>query len=317
MLMISGSKRAIKRILLKRVLRRSLPMSLVSPGYEPPVQIKPLEGLSAGNGKIPCNLNFDDLCPKYMDEYGVDFGGRADKGLSIEFKRFLDDYPHAGVTVFVIPLCMIRRRSLRFSRQPRDRYSIAAAEHAEWLDFYKKLAAKFNIEYALHGCHHRQFENLLFSRRTEFAFKNEKESAEAIALALTTFKLAGLEPCGFRQPGWDINSDLSLVRVLKKNGFDVVSAKDGIECVRHAKRESFQAIIMDVRMPNLDGIGALRNLRKAHVETPVVLMSGFCELSSIGEVKEEGAQAFFPKPFSPKKVVEYLKQNSWAGSKTS
>ena len=117
-------KKPIKQIFLKTVLRRNLLLSLVSPEYELPEEIKPFENFPACRGKIPCNLNFDDLCPKYMDGYGSDFGGRIDKSLTVEFGNLLRDYPHITVTHFVIPLCMIEKNRLRFGPErgrPRHR----------------------------------------------------------------------------------------------------------------------------------------------------------------------------------------------------
>jgi CheY-like chemotaxis protein len=99
-----------------------------------------------------------------------------------------------------------------------------------------------------------------------------------------------------------------LAMFLKKNGFDVVCAKDGQECIALAEEESFLAILMDIRMPNLDGVAVLRTLRSKNINTPVVLMSGYCDLESVDEAKEQGAQGFLSKPFTPTKAVEMLKQ---------
>jgi len=222
-------KKIIKQIFLKTVLRKNLPISLVSDNYELPVKIEPVKDFAGLGGRIPCNLNFDDLCPKYMDEYGLDFGGRIDEGLTVEFENLLRDYPHIAVTHFVIPCCMIQKERLRFLRYENDRYDISSPLHSKWLTHYKSLAETYNIEYALHGCYHRQFENVLFGRHAEFAFKTEEESREAIKKGLKVFKRAGLESCGFRQPAWDINSDLSLCRALKSCGLFYIagSSSDG------------------------------------------------------------------------------------------
>jgi hypothetical protein len=217
------SKILLKRAFLKCFLRRNLPMSLVSPDYEPLVEIKPLEGFAAPGGRTPCNLTFDDLCPKYKDEYGMDFGGRVDEGLTVEFGNLLRDYPHIAVTHFVIPLCMIQKNGLCFSHHLRDRYDISSPRHSEWLAHYKSLAETYNIEYALHGCYHRQFENRLFGRHAEFAVKTEEESREAIEMGLEVFRRAGLDACGFRQPAWDINSDFSLCRAARRNGLRYIA----------------------------------------------------------------------------------------------
>lgn len=93
---------------------------------------------------------------------------------------------------------------------------------------------------------------------------------------------------------------------IKKNGFEVVVARDGKECVAKASQEKFLAIFMDIRMPNMDGVSALRSLRSSGIDTPVILMSGFCELTTVDEAKSNGALAFLAKPFKPAKAVEIL-----------
>ena len=222
-------KKYFKQIFLKVGLCRNLPLSLQPWDYTPVVELKELPDAFRTIDRIPCNLNFDDLCPKYMDEFGLDFGGRVDKGLALEFGSLLQDYPLIAVTHFVIPFCMFQKKVSHFSRHVDGRYNIASPSHSEWLDYYKSLAETYNIEYALHGYYHWQFENLLFSRHTEFAFKSEEESREAIEMGLEIFHRAGLDTFGFRAPGWDINSDLSICRALKAVGMRYIagSSLDG------------------------------------------------------------------------------------------
>ena len=101
------------------------------------------------NGRIPCNLNFYDLCPRYDDESGHDFGGNIRRGLAVEFRRLLQAYPYVGVTFFMIPNSLMPSGPLlRFGQ---DAYDISSERHVEWLEYYKSLAADYNIEYALHG----------------------------------------------------------------------------------------------------------------------------------------------------------------------
>lgn len=208
-----------KRLIVKKILRRELPLSLVTPEFRLPAQIKVLSGFVNDGGKIPCNLNFDDLCPKYFDEDGIDFGGDIENGVSIRFQEMLKEYPYIAVTFFIIPDCMSSRRHLINSKNSEGRYDISSQKHGKWLQYYKSLASKYNIEYAMHGLHHWQFENVAFARHAEFAFKRQSESTVAVLLGREILMNAGIEVCGFRQPAWDINSDLSLLGVLKKAGF--------------------------------------------------------------------------------------------------
>lgn len=136
--MSTSAKKLIKRSLLK-LTACPVPLSLCSSDYYLPETVRVLSPEVYQDGKVLCNLNFDDLCPKYMDEYGLDFGGCIDKGLTVEFGNLLRDYPHIAVTHFVVPLCMIQKNGLRFPRHARDRYDISSPRHSEWLAHYKSL----------------------------------------------------------------------------------------------------------------------------------------------------------------------------------
>ncbi|MCK4825536.1 DUF2334 domain-containing protein, partial [bacterium] len=216
------NKKGIKRFFIRRIVRRDLPLSLVSRNYQLRAEIKTVKGFLGQGKTVPCNLNFDDLCPIYTNN-GLDFGGNIEKGLSCSFKELLEDYPYLGVTIFVIPNCKIRHNALRSFSQRKDRYDISSPAHAQWLQYYTNLSRKYNIEYGMHGCYHRQFENIFFARYTEFAYKRGDESYQALSIGKDIFKRANLETFGFRQPGWDINSDLSLLDALKAVKFEYIA----------------------------------------------------------------------------------------------
>jgi hypothetical protein len=209
--------KSLKRYIIKNFLKRNLPLSLTDLNYSIPTTVKILDPLP-GN-KIFCNINFDDLCPKYYDEDRLDCGGNISKGLSVELKKFLETYPDVSITFFVIPSC------ISLSNKPRQRGSnaqgcnIDSPENREWLNYYKDLSLQYDIEYAVHGCYHYQFENPFFGHHQEFSIKSEDESRIAVSKALYIFSDAGLMPKGFRPPGWGMNSDLSLILVLRENQF--------------------------------------------------------------------------------------------------
>jgi predicted deacetylase len=217
------SKAILKRIFVKCLLRRNLPISLVPEDYKLPVETKTIDNMASKLGYIPCNVNFDDLCPQYGGKLGLDFGGNVGKGLSVKIRRLLEDYPHIAVTFFVVPNAMIYRNFLSSFWHCRDKYDISSPSHAIWLEYYKSMAKTYNIEYAMHGCYHFQKENPFFARHTEFAFKNEDETHVAVRRGMQIFDECGWQVSGFRQPGWDINSDLNICRVLKKLGVNYIA----------------------------------------------------------------------------------------------
>lgn len=96
---------------------------------------------------------------------------------------------------------------------------------------------------------------------------------------------------------------------LSAKGYEILEAKNGKECVESLNHYNVDAIFMDVRMPEMDGLAALEKLREKGIKTPVILMSGYGEVSSVEDALKRGAQNFLPKPFKLEKALEMLNQN--------
>ena len=92
---------------------------------------------------------------------------------------------------------------------------------------------------------------------------------------------------------------------LKKGGYEVVSCRDGKEALAAAATALPQLIVLDVMMPGLDGIGALRQLKEnpATKEIPVVVLSAKGHALTKVEAEASGAVLFLAKPFSPNELL--------------
>jgi DNA-binding response OmpR family regulator len=101
---------------------------------------------------------------------------------------------------------------------------------------------------------------------------------------------------------------------LQFSGYDVVSAKDGLEAVDAAKNDSFDLILMDVRMPRMTGYEACRILRDndATKEIPIIFLSAKGQESEVQAGLDAGADDYILKPFAPdmltRKIKEVLQQ---------
>jgi len=217
-------KSALKRAVTKFILQRNLPVSLTPPHYTLPADTETINDIASKLGYVPCNVNFDDLCTQHGGKLGLDFGGNIEEGLSLQFSSLLCDYPNVAFTIFMIPAGPAILDNLWGYIKLKKYHDISSPGNCKWLQYYRNLAEKFRIEYAMHGCYHYQYENPLFSRHTEFAFKNEHQCRRTIRSALDIFSRARLKVYGFRPPGWDLNGDMSLIKVLNELNFAYVAA---------------------------------------------------------------------------------------------
>ena len=90
----------------------------------------------------------------------------------------------------------------------------------------------------------------------------------------------------------------SLKQGLAQEGYAVDVAYDGEDGVATALADSYDAIIMDVMMPKLDGVGAVRQLRAADNHTPVLLLTAKTQPDDIINGLDAGADDYLAKPFS-------------------
>lgn len=92
---------------------------------------------------------------------------------------------------------------------------------------------------------------------------------------------------------------MDVVEILRDAGFDVVGeAADGEEAVRLATDLRPDIVVMDVKMPVLDGISAADRIGAAHI-APVVLLTAFSQADLVQRARDAGAMAYVVKPFSP------------------
>ena len=92
------------------------------------------------------------------------------------------------------------------------------------------------------------------------------------------------------------------VRVLRAQGHDAVEAACGKEALELAERYSFDVVVSDILMPDMDGLALLRALRERDADMPVLLMTGSPQLETAVKAVEYGAFEYVLKPFEPAKL---------------
>lgn len=96
---------------------------------------------------------------------------------------------------------------------------------------------------------------------------------------------------------------------VRKSGSGTILCRDGVEAVERARAERPDAIILDVMMPRLDGLGALAQLKSdpATRDIPVIVLTAKGQSLTRDEAGETGANLYLTKPFSPTELIERLR----------
>lgn len=95
-----------------------------------------------------------------------------------------------------------------------------------------------------------------------------------------------------------------LKKILTADGFEVFEACDGSEAVAAFVSVEPDVVLMDVTMPNLDGLSAVKQIMSAHPGARVVMCTAIGQQAVVAEAMAAGAADFIVKPFQPEKVRE-------------
>ena len=104
---------------------------------------------------------------------------------------------------------------------------------------------------------------------------------------------------------------LNLARILTNRGFSVTTAGNGIEaleCV--AARAAFDVVVLDIKMPGLDGIETLRRIKALAPELQVIMLTGHASLDSGIQAIREGAFDYLLKPCDTEELTDKIRTAS-------
>ncbi|NLA57360.1 MAG: response regulator [Firmicutes bacterium] len=104
---------------------------------------------------------------------------------------------------------------------------------------------------------------------------------------------------------------MTLRNVLEKNGFEVVGeAADGEEAVALYTELRPDVVTMDITMPKMDGITAIRKILEIDPNAKVIVCSAMGQKPMVIEALNAGAKDFLVKPFQPERIIEALRKVS-------
>lgn len=101
-----------------------------------------------------------------------------------------------------------------------------------------------------------------------------------------------------------------MAQMLELSGYEVAVAADGIEGVEQARSWSPDLILMDLRMPRMDGFEAIRELRKdpSTASIPIIAISAWASAKHKERAMEAGANEHFTKPVELPRLLETINQ---------
>ncbi len=99
---------------------------------------------------------------------------------------------------------------------------------------------------------------------------------------------------------------VTLGRALRVEGYEVDVAGSGKLALERAKAKSYDAVLLDVQLPDLDGLEVLRQLRAEHEEVPVLMMSGHGTIDTAVAATRSGAHDFLEKPIGSERLLVSL-----------
>ncbi|ASW43134.1 response regulator [Clostridium isatidis] len=97
--------------------------------------------------------------------------------------------------------------------------------------------------------------------------------------------------------------------ILQKNGFEVVAeGSNGVEAVELYKKERPDIVTMDITMPDMDGIEAVKQIRAFDPNAKIIMCSAMGQQSMVMDAIKSGAKDFIVKPFQADRVLEAIRK---------
>ena len=104
----------------------------------------------------------------------------------------------------------------------------------------------------------------------------------------------------------DEDSNFELVKIVLAKRYRLVRAKNGIEAVTLSEEEHPDLILMDIRMPDMNGLDATRIIKEVNHDVPIVALSAYAFDENVREAKNAGCDDFLAKPFRVEDLIEMV-----------
>jgi DNA-binding NtrC family response regulator len=101
----------------------------------------------------------------------------------------------------------------------------------------------------------------------------------------------------------------SLAGVLEEKGYLVDTAENGKEAVEKSKTSLYNLALIDIRLPDMDGVQLLTAIKETIPKTVKIIITGYPSLENAIEAVNKGADAYIIKPFDMNKLLDMIKEH--------
>ena len=95
-------------------------------------------------------------------------------------------------------------------------------------------------------------------------------------------------------------------KLLTRKGYEVITAASGAEALRRLAECTVHVVVLDVKMPGMDGIAALKGIKKISADVEVILLTGHATVESAVEGLNAGASDYLVKPCNLDELIEKI-----------
>lgn len=101
---------------------------------------------------------------------------------------------------------------------------------------------------------------------------------------------------------------MRMTKLLTENGFEVEEAENGAEAVAKYEELKPDLVLMDITMPVMDGIEAVKKIKEGDADANIIMCSAIGQQTMVIEALKAGAKDFIVKPFQPDRIMESVKR---------
>ncbi len=107
-----------------------------------------------------------------------------------------------------------------------------------------------------------------------------------------------------------------LTRILQKQGYNIHTAETGREAEEKINSQSYDLALIDVKLPDTDGVDLLRKIRATRPNMIKIILTGFASMDNGIKALNSGADAYLVKPVEPTELLKILKEKFEERSRT-